>query len=292
MQKMLGNKRVVALFTLPALLLFTIVVTYPILQTLQKSFCDWDGLSEAVFTGLDNYKELFSDDLFYESVKNGIIFAVILVVFQMGLATLLMFALMNPHIPFKRFFRSSFFIPVVLSVTVVCQLWSSIYDPEFGLLNNLFAALHIPFRQNWLSDMNWAIVAVAFVNVWQFTGYQFTIMYSGAKSIPEDYLEAARIDGASNMQVNFKIILPMLKDTYRMCFVFAITGGLNAYAHMDLLTGGGPGTSTYTLTFMTFRSAFQVGEYGYGCASAVILVAQCLLVTFIINRVFRVKEGE
>lgn len=117
-------------------------------------------------------------------------------------------------------------------------------------------------------------------------------MYSGAKSIPEDYLEAARIDGASNMQVNFKIILPMLKDTYRMCFVFAITGGLNAYAHMDLLTGGGPGTSTYTLTFMTFRSAFQVGEYGYGCASAVILVAQCLLVTFIINRVFRVKEGE
>lgn len=292
MQKMLGNKRVVALFTLPALLLFTIVVTYPILQTLQKSFCDWDGLSEAVFTGLDNYIELFSDDLFYESVKNGIIFAVILVVFQMGLATLLMFALMNPHIPFKRFFRSSFFIPVVLSVTVVCQLWSSIYDPEFGLLNNLFAALHIPFRQNWLSDMNWAIVAVAFVNVWQFTGYQFTIMYSGAKSIPEDYLEAARIDGASNMQVNLKIILPMLKDTYRMCFVFAITGGLNAYAHMDLLTAGGPGTSTYTLTFMTFRSAFQVGEYGYGCASAVILVAQCLLVTFIINRVFRVKEGE
>lgn len=292
MQKMLGNKRVIALFTLPTLLAFTLIVTYPILQTLQKSFCDWDGLSEALFTGLENYKELFTDDLFYESLKNGIIFAAILVVFQMGLATLLMFALMNPHIPFKRFFRSSFFIPVVLSVTVVCQLWAAIYDPEFGLINNLLSALHISFQQNWLSDMRWAIVAVAFVNVWQFTGYQFTIMYSGAKSIPEDYLEAARIDGASNMQVNFRIILPMLKDTYRMCFVFAITGGLNAYAHMDLLTAGGPGTSTYTLTFMTFRSAFQVGEYGYGCASAVILVAQCLLVTFIINRIFKIREAE
>ena len=187
MNKMLGNKKVIALYTLPALIFFSVVVFYPILQTLQKSFCDWDGLSKAVFTGLDNYKELFTDDLFYESLKNGVIFAVILVVFQMGLATLLMFALMNKNIPFKRFFRSSFFIPVVLSVTVACQLWSSIYDPEFGLLNNLFAALGLSYRQNWLSDMNVAIIAVAFVNVWQFTGYQFTIMYSGARAIPEDY---------------------------------------------------------------------------------------------------------
>ncbi|WP_373212985.1 carbohydrate ABC transporter permease [Ruminococcus sp. 5_1_39BFAA] len=290
MQKMLGDKKMIALFTVPALLVFTVIVFYPILQTLQKSFYDWDGLSQAVFSGIENYKDLFTDDLFYESLKNGIIFAAILVVFQMGLATLLMFALMNNHIPFKRFFRSSFFIPVVLSVTVACQLWSSIYDPEFGLLNNLFQAIGLNYQQNWLSDLNVAIIAVAFVNVWQFTGYQFTIMYSGAKSIPEDYLEAAKIDGATNMQINLKILLPMLKDTYRMCFVFAITGGFNAFAHMNLLTKGGPGTATYTLTYMTFRSAFQVGKYGYGCASAVILVVQCLLATFIINKLFSVKE--
>lgn len=290
MQKMLGDKKMIAIFTVPALLVFTVIVFYPILQTLQKSFYDWDGLSQAVFSGLENYKELFTDDLFYESLKNGIIFALILVVFQMGLATLLMFALMNSHIPFKRFFRSSFFIPVVLSVTVACQLWSSIYDPEFGLLNNLFRSIGLSYQQNWLSDLNVAIIAVAFVNVWQFTGYQFTIMYSGAKSIPEDYLEAAKIDGATNMQINLKILLPMLKDTYRMCFVFAITGGFNAFAHMNLLTKGGPGTATYTLTYMTFRSAFQVGKYGYGCASAVILVIQCLLATFIINKLFSVKE--
>lgn len=290
MNKMLGNKKVIALYTLPALLVFTLVVFYPILQTLQKSFYEWDGLSEAIFTGIENYKELFADDLFYESLKNGIIFALILVVFQMGLATLLMFAVMNNKVPFKRFFRSSFFIPVVLSVTVACQLWSSIYDPEFGLINNIFAALGLEYRQNWLADLDWAIVAVAFVNVWQYTGYQFTIMYSGAKAIPEEYLEAARIDGATNMQVNLKILLPMLKDTYRMCFVFAITGGFNAFAHMNLLTKGGPGTATYTLTYMTFRSAFQVGEYGYGCASAVLLVVQCLAATLIINRLFREKE--
>lgn len=161
MQKMLGDKKMIALFTVPALLVFTVIVFYPILQTLQKSFYDWDGLSQAVFSGIENYKDLFTDDLFYESLKNGIIFAAILVVFQMGLATLLMFALMNNHIPFKRFFRSSFFIPVVLSVTVACQLWSSIYDPEFGLLNNLFQAIGLNYQQNWLSDLNVAIIAVA-----------------------------------------------------------------------------------------------------------------------------------
>lgn len=290
MNKMLGNKKAIAVFALPTLLVFTIFVFYPILQTFYRSFFEWDGINEAIFTGLENYKNLFQDDLFYESMKNGFIFAAMLVVFQIVGATLLTFALMHPRIRCKRFFRVSFFIPVVLSVTVVCQLWSAIYNPEFGLINNIFEILGINYRQNWLSDMDAAIFAVAFVNVWQYTGYQFAIIYAGAKAIPEDYLEAAKIDGASEWKVNTKIILPLLKDTYRMSFVFAITGGLNAFAQMDLLTGGGPGTSTYTLTYMTFRNAFTVGKFGYGCTSAIILVAQCLIVTVIINKIFAVKE--
>lgn len=283
MKKMMGNKRAVAIFTLPALLIFTVIVFYPILQTAQKSFYDWDGLTEAVFSGLDNYKKLFSDSLFYQSTANGFIFAAILVVFQMGLATLLAMALMNKRIPFRRFFRSAYFIPVVLSVTVVCQLWSAIYNPEFGLINKIFDILHVP-HQDWLSDPKSALIAVAFVNVWQCMGNQFAIIYAGAKSIPDQYKEAAMIDGATNWQTNIKIILPMMKDTYRMCLVFAITGGLNAYGHMSLLTKGGPGTASYTLTYMTFRSAFTIGDYGYGCTVAVALVIQCLIATIVINK--------
>lgn len=290
MNKMLGNKRAIAIFVLPAITMFTVFVFYPILQTLYRSFFEWDGINEAIFIGLDNYKNLFQDDLFYESMKNGVVFAAMLVVFQIIGATLLTFALMNPKVRCKRFFQVSFFIPVVLSVTVVCQLWGAIYNPEFGLINNVFEALGAHYRQSWLSDMNAAIFAVAFVNVWQYTGYQFAIIYAGAKAIPEDYLEAAKIDGASEWKVNTRIILPLLKDTYRMSFVFAITGGLNAFAQMNLLTGGGPGTSTYTLTYMTFRNAFTVGNFGYGCTSAIILVVQCLIITVIINKVFAVKE--
>ena len=290
MNKMLGNKKAICFFTLPTIIVFTVFVFYPILQTAYRSFFEWDGLNTAVFTGLANYKELFADDLFYESLKNGLIFAVILVTVQVGLATLLTFAMMNHKIRGKRFFKTAFFIPVVLSVTVVCQLWSAIYNPEFGLINNIFEALGISYRQDWLSNMNLAIFAVTFVNVWQYTGYQFAIIYAGAKAIPEDYLESAKIDGASDWKVNTRIILPLLKDTYRMCVVFAITGGLNAFAHMNLLTKGGPGTSTYTLTYMTFRNAFTIGEFGYGCASAIILVLQCLLATVIINKIFSSRE--
>lgn len=288
MTKMLGNKKAICIFAMPALLVFTVFVFYPIMQTVYRSFYEWDGINKAVFTGLDNYIELFQDDLFYESMKNGMIFAVILLTVQVGGATLLTFAMMNKRVRGKRFFRTAFFIPVVLSVTVVCQLWSAIYNPEFGLFNHIFELLGMSYRQDWLSDMKLAIYAVTFVNVWQYTGYQFAIIYAGAKSIPEDYLEAAMIDGASDWKTNIHIILPLLKDTYRMCFVFAITGGLNAFAHMNLLTKGGPGTSTYTLTYMTFRNAFTVGEFGYGCTSAIMLVLQCLVATVIVNKLFKV----
>lgn len=287
----MGNKKAIVLFTFPTLALFTVIVFYPIMQTVYRSFFDWNGLTTPVFTGLENYKKLFTDDLFYESMKNGFIFAFVLITFQVGIATIFMLILMSPKIRAKRFFRSAFFIPAVLSVTVVCQLWSAIYNPEWGLFNKIFELLGVNYRQDWLSSLDYAIIAVAFVNVWQFAGYQLCIIYSNAKAIPEEYMEAAQIDGATQLQLSRYIILPLLKNTYKMSAIFAITGGLNAFAHMNILTKGGPGTSTYTLTYMTFRNAFTVGKYGYGCTSAVLLVVQCLAATILINWFFHDKDG-
>lgn len=291
MNKVMGNKKAIVLFTFPTLALFTVIVFYPIMQTVYRSFFDWNGLTTPVFTGLENYKKLFTDDLFYESMKNGFIFAFVLITFQVGIATIFMLILMSPKIRAKRFFRSAFFIPAVLSVTVVCQLWSAIYNPEWGLFNKIFELLGVNYRQDWLSSLDYAIIAVAFVNVWQFAGYQLCIIYSNAKAIPEEYMEAAQIDGATQLQLSRYIILPLLKNTYKMSAIFAITGGLNAFAHMNILTKGGPGTSTYTLTYMTFRNAFTVGKYGYGCTSAVLLVVQCLAATILINWFFHDKDG-
>ena len=264
MNKVMADKKAIMIFTLPCLIFFGLIAFYPVFQTVIMSFFDWDGLTTKTFTGLANYIKLFQDRIFWTSFRNSFLVAGVLIVFEVILGTFLTLVLMDKRIQCRKFIRSSLFIPVVLSVTVVCQLWSSILNPEIGLINQIFSALGLDFQQQWLSDKHVAILVVAFVNAWQYMGYQFVIIYSAANSIPTDYIEASRIDGATRWQTNFYIILPMLRDTLRNCLIFAVTGGFNIYSQMQLLTQGGPGTATYSLTYMTFRSAFKLRKYGYG----------------------------
>lgn len=284
MKKFLGNKVAILVFVLPALLLYSVMVFYPILQTFFRSLYEWDGLTAGTFIGFDNFKNLFQDSLFYTSVYNGLIFAVIITVTQIGIGSILAFAVADAKFKGRKILRISYFIPVVLSITVVCQLWLSMYNGEYGLINKLFELIGLEYRQDWLSNSKSAIVAIAFVNAWQYMGYHFALLLAGVKSIPEQYMEAARIDGASKFKAILKINIPMMAETYKFCLVFAVTGGLNAFANMFIMTSGGPGTSTYTLTYLMYRSAFRVGEYGYGSAAAAILVIECLIATLIINR--------
>ena len=292
MNKVMADKKAIMIFTLPCLIFFGLIAFYPVFQTVIMSFFDWDGLTTKTFTGLANYIKLFQDRIFWTSFRNSFLVAGVLIVFEVILGTFLTLVLMDKRIQCRKFIRSSLFIPVVLSVTVVCQLWSSILNPEIGLINQIFSALGLDFQQQWLSDKHVAILVVAFVNAWQYMGYQFVIIYSAANSIPTDYIEASRIDGATRWQTNFYIILPMLRDTLRNCLIFAVTGGFNIYSQMQLLTQGGPGTATYSLTYMTFRSAFKLRKYGYGCTSAVSLMLMCLASIAVINmRMSKKKEN-
>lgn len=284
MNKYLKNRAAIIIFTLPTLLLFTIIVFYPITQTFYRSMFDWNGLSNGKFLLFDNYIRLFRDDLFYKSLINGLIFAAILVVFQIGIGSFLALIVSDQTIKGRKFLRTTYFIPVVLSVTVVCQLWLSIYNGEYGMLNKFFANIGIEYRQDWLSSEKTAIFAIAMVNAWQNMGYQFSLLFAGIRSIPEQYYEAARIDGAGKFRAHIAVTLPLLAETYKFCLILAVTGGLNAFSQMFIMTGGGPGNSTYTLTYMMYRSAFRVNEFGYGCTSAAFLVVECLIATVIINR--------
>ena len=284
MKKYLGNKRVIIFLIAPTMILISVMVLYPMLVLVVHSFTEWDGLNPATFNGISNYIKLFKDPIFYTGLKNGLIFAGLQALIQIPLATLLAFAVKHSGRIEKKFFRISYYIPAVLSITVVSQLWLSMYNAGNGLINKLFELLGISYRQNWLGDEHWAIVAITMVNIWQFTGYQFILLLSAVNSIPDHYFEAARIDGCTKAQAHIKITIPLMQETYKYCLIIAITGGLNAFASMNIMTGGGPGTSTYTLTYLMYRSAFKIGNYGYGCTSAVMLVVQCLIVSIIINR--------
>lgn len=287
MKKFFGDKIAIIIFILPALLIFTIMIFIPILQVFSKSFFQWDGLNKAIFIGFDNYKRLFTDKIFLVANKNGFIFASIITVFQMVLATVFAIAVSNIRIKGRNFFRVAYFIPVVLSVTVVCQLWLSIYNADTGLLNRFFESMGFNYRQNWLADRNKAIYAIAIVNAWQWMGYQFALILAGIKSIPTSYYEAAQIDGATTVQGHTKVTIPLLSETYKFCFVLSVTGGIKAFTEMFIMTGGGPGNSTYTLTYIMYSAAFRSGEFGYGLAAASIMVLECLVVIIVINQLFK-----
>lgn len=290
MKRFFGNKIAIFIFVAPTIILFSLMVFIPILQVFYKSFFNWNGLSSGTFIGFDNYLRLFDDRLFYLSNRNGFIFAALITVYQITLATVLAVAVSSVKIKGRNFFRIAYFIPVVLSVTVVCQLWISIYNADSGLLNKAFEALGFSYRQNWLADRNKAIYAIAFVNAWQWMGYQFALILAGIKSIPTSYYEAAQIDGATPVQAHMKITIPLLSETYKFCLLIAITGGIKAFTEMFIMTSGGPGNSTYTLTYMMYSSAFRSSEFGYGLAAATILVLECLVAILVINKVFKTES--
>jgi raffinose/stachyose/melibiose transport system permease protein len=271
-------------FVLPALIVYTVILAFPVFRSVRMSFFAWDGLSTPVFSGLENFRALVGDPDFYLSLKNGLIFALVLVVYQIGIASILSFILATGRIRAARLFRDSFFVPVVLSVTVVCQLWLSMYNPEYGLINTAADRLDLSFEQNWLVRPPTAIWAVAMVNAWQFMGYHLVLLFTAVKAIPETYFEAATMEGAGGVRKAVSITIPLLSETYRFCLIIALTGGLRAFEHIAIMTGGGPGTSTYTLTYYMYRAAFRLNDFGLASASVTILVAECLLFTWLINR--------
>jgi len=288
-KKYLGNKTAIFLFILPALALFTLFMFVPIVQVFMYSFTDWNGVKAPNFTGITNYINLFTSKDFPVANKNQLIFAAFITIYQMFLATVFAITVSDKRTKGRKFLRVAYFIPVVLSVTVVCQLWVSIFS-DTGLFNSIVQLFKPDFAQSWLGDRYKAIYVLAFVNAWQWTGYQFALIVAGVKTIPGDYYEAAQIDGASNVKAHLKITIPLLKETYKFCLIISLTGGVKAFTEMYVMTKGGPGSATYTLTYIMYNAAFKRNQYGYGLAAAAIMVLECMMVMLVINFIFREKE--
>ena len=290
MKKTWRYRGAVAVLTLPALLTFTGLIGYPVFQSLIKSFYNWNGATAGKRVGLGNYVKLFRADTFYLSNKNSLIFALVLVVYQIFFGLLMALLLVSIKTRFSGFFRFTYFLPVVISSTVICQMWVSLFNYDYGLFNQIFEALGIHYRQAWLTGKNSAIFAVAFVNAWQFMGIEFIMFYTAVSGISQDLYEAARIDGASTVQMHRRITIPLLRETFRFCLILAFTGGLKAFDTMYIMTGGGPGDYTTSLTYMMYKSAFTGNKFGYGSAIATVIVLECLACTVLLNKLFRIRE--
>ena len=274
----------------PAILIYAVFFVIPIIYALVMSFTDWNinRITDAEFYGLKNYRALFSDSIFIKSIINTFLFAIMTTAGKLVIGLALALAL-KKSIMRNKVFRTLFYIPCVLSTVVVGLLFTSILSTE-GLLNNFLKLLHID-PVYWLAHYPTAITWIILMEIWMWSGFCMFIFISGLQAIPQDYYEAASIDGTSQWKQFTHITLPLLVPSITVVMTLNISGGLRVFDMVYILTNGGPGFDTQVLNTYTYR-AFGMGLLGQSCASAIILSLMVLVVTFTINKTIRKKEVE
>jgi len=286
------SKWTIAAFVLPCLLLYACIVFVPIAVSFYNGLLEWDGITAAKFVGFDNFKELFtSDQYFWPSVRRTLVFALFSMA-EIPIA-LLVAILLNRYVKKPNFLVASYFLPVILSVVIVGQLWKTIYNPASmgGMLNQILIALGLDsWTHSWLTEPKIAMYALYFVALWQYLGYHTLIQFTGIRNIPQEIYEAAKIDGAEGFKADWHITFPMIIPIFKISIVLAFIGSLQAFDMVMVMTAGGPAHATDVISTYMYNLSFLSGKYGYGSAISSFLVAICLIATVIINTLFKRLE--
>lgn len=289
MKKLYSNKPVIFSLVLPGLLVFLFAVLAPICLSVYYGFMDYSGMGKATPIGFNNYVNLFHDSAFGRSLRNSLLPAVGFICIQHPLAILVAAVLDKLQGKAEGIFRCIYFIPNVISVAVIAYLWKFIYNPDFGLLNNIAKAFGHPGKINWLSQQN-AIWSVLIVLIWHGFGWGMLIYYTGIKNIDPVLYEAASIDGANWWTTFFRITLPLMKPVIQINVTMAVISALKQMETVYLLTNGGPNNSTQFAANYLYQQAFKAFKYGYGNAIGVVFIIICVLATVALNTIFRDKQ--
>lgn len=278
------SSRTAILYILPAFLIVVCMVFLPIVLNLYNSLFRWNSFDlERTFVGLEYYNRLFKDPVFYIALKNNALYAIISLIFQVGLGIIIAAILEDKLIRrFQPFFRTVFFIPSVISIAVVGLLWQLIYNPEIGLVNGALEAIGLSeWTHSWLGDSKTAIYAVVAVSQWQYTGYITMLFLIAMQKIPYEYYEAAMIDGASKIKTFFHITLPQIKEMILVGSVITVIGAFKVFDEVYVMTFGGPGRSTEVLGTMLYRSAFRNDEMGYASTIGTVIFVITLTLSLV-----------
>lgn len=288
MNKVLGDKKAICVFVLPALILFLVIVATPVFMSGYYSLLEWDGIGKARFTGFENYVKLFTDPTgFAKSIGNSFILAGLSILIQLPAAMALALILAR-GIRFENFYRTVYFIPVIISTVVIGQLWRKVYHYDYGLLNSLLKGLGLEsMQQEWLGSMDTALMSVLIPIIWQYMGYHLLLFYSAAKSVPVELYEAAMLDGASGIKTSLYVTVPLIRPMINVCVTFALIGSLKVFDLIYVLTNGGPVHSTEVPSTLMFNTIFSRYQYGFGSSMAIFIIVECLLLTVLIQRLFK-----
>ncbi|MCY8535393.1 sugar ABC transporter permease [Bacillus vallismortis] len=288
------NKTIPYLFLVPALV-FLLFVYIPIVENVFLSLFQWSSFSpEKTFIGLKNYVDLFHDPVFYQALANNVLYAVISIACQV-FGGLILAAVLEDKLVRKwsPFFRTVFFLPVVISMTVIALLFDFIYNPETGLLNQLLQAVGLDqLTRAWLGEDSTAMLAVIFVSQWQSVGYIAMLYIVSIQKIPDELYEAARLDGAGKIQQFFHITVPQTKEMSFVAVVMTLTGAFTVFNEPYILTGGGPGNASEVLSTFLYKSAFTKDMMGYASAIATVVLLITLALSLMQMKFFKTGKED
>ena len=286
-----GFDKVAFMFIAPAFIFFTLFLIVPTISSVYYSFTSWDGISPDVkFIGLANYKEIFTSARFGNALKNTVILTIFISLFENFFALVL--ALMVDHIRWgKNFFRSAFYIPVLISGIVSGFIWKIMYNYNFGSINSILNSIGLgQFRQDWLGNTSLTLIMIGVVLVWKGAGYYMIIYLASLQSVSTDLIEAAEIDGASAWQRFKSITVPMISGAFTINFTLSLINGLKVFDQINVMTDGGPGFTSETLVYLLYKVGFNEGRQGFGTAVGLMLLFIIIILNTLQQRFLRSRE--
>ena len=255
----------------------------PIAISIYYGLIDWDGLGPKKFVGISNFIKLFHDKVFMMSFTNNLLYIVIVMTLQLGIGFIIA-VLLTYLVKGRGFIQTVYYIPSVITVIAIAQLFTSFYSYEpiglFNIFRKLIGLQPIAF----LSDYKAVLPAVAAVEGWQYIGIYMIIFYSALVSVSPDILEAARIDGATELQILFRIRIPSITNVIMLACILSLVGALRGFAAPMNMTKGGPNHRSEILATYMYKKAFTSRDYGYGSAIAVIIVILSIIGVLLISK--------
>ncbi|QPZ38406.1 carbohydrate ABC transporter permease [Paramicrobacterium chengjingii] len=264
-------------FVGPATLIVVGLSIFPAVWAFILSLQEWDGFSDATFVGGDNYARLMGDPEFLDSVMHTLFYTVLFVPSSV-LAGLFLAVALNRSIRFIGIYRTAIFVPFVASAAATGILATYLFSPQFGVVNNVLRVIGLP-QQQWLEDPAQAMVVIAIMSLWGQAAFTTVIYLAALQDVPNELLEAARIDGANRWQSFWRVVWPQLAPVTVFVTIWQMIEAIKLFDLVFTTTKGGPLDSTKTIVYFVWESAFKGLEFGYGSASAYVLFALTLLIT-------------
>ena len=267
---------------------FLVFFILPIIAVLFGSFYRWNPLkNQMIYLGIDNWKKVFSSDLFWLSMKNTFGFAAVATIFRILIGLGLASAIFSKLIKHKSLYRVLFYLPTITPLVAVTFVWKFIFDPQIGILDQILKS-----DINWLFDGRYAMIAILILTIWKDFGYAVILLLGAMYSLPEECYEAAETDGATAWQRFVYVTLPLLRPTIFFIVITSLISYFQTYIPVMVLTGGGPGTQTYLASYLIYQEAFSKYNFGYASALSFVLFVFIAILTAISFKLSEKTEGQ